>query len=218
MLLYWPGAGGELQDSDRELVLLICTIWIFTFQQTKIVALTSTIIFYVFYGSFHSYHVPELLVWGKKKHTSPLPRYISAFSQTISWPTSWCVIDWLLPAGGGSWPDCSRTQTPSVFTSLRITNVKSVYYSFYPQGGWVGQFFLFSLNFASLFSCLYMSSLLDKLRARIGNIRFSSLLLCFRLKEEENIKVEILRKICNTIHRFFVCHLLIISSIFFLNP
>ena len=138
-------------------------------------------------------HVPELLVWGKKKHTSPLPRYISAFSQTISWPTSWCVIDWLLPAGGGSWPDCSRTQTPSVFTSLRITNVKSVYYSFCPQGGWAGEMFLIQLEFRQFtdsqfhrlprtsFSCFYMSSLLSSLDQK------RSVLFPINIKQSANL-------------------------------
>ena len=129
-------------------------------------------------------HVPELLVWGKKKHTSPLPRYISAFSQTISWPTSWCVIDWLLPAGGGSWPDCSRTQTPSVFTSLRITNVKSVNFSFYHRVGGQVNFLKFSLNSVSsqipsftgcrvLHSAVFICRLCSTVWIR--NVRFSSL-------------------------------------------
>ena len=102
--------------------------------------------------SFCSYHVPEILVWGqKRRHTPPPPpHYISAFVQPISWPTS-RSHDWLIDCYrrvGVRDPDRSHTQTPSIFTSLRITDVKSVLLFLLPTG-WVGrQFFFIQLEFA----------------------------------------------------------------------
>ena len=97
--------------------------------------------------SFCSYHVPEILVWGqKRRHTPSPPHYISAFVQPISWLTSW-AHDWLIDCYrrvGVRDPDRSHTQTPSIFTSLRITDVKSVLLFLLPTG-WVGrQFFFYS--------------------------------------------------------------------------
>ena len=48
--------------------------------------------------SFHSYQVPELWVWWKTTHKSPLPHYISAIVPPISWPTCWSH-DWLIAPG-----------------------------------------------------------------------------------------------------------------------
>ena len=106
--------------------------------------------------SFHSYHVPEFLVWGKKQaHIPPPPPYIPPTPLHLGVCTTHQLTDqlveWLIGRyrWGSATPPAHAhcTQTPSVFTSLRITNVKSVYYSFYPQGGWVGQFFFIQLEF-----------------------------------------------------------------------
>ena len=88
-------------------------------------------------------HVPELLVWGKKKHTSPLPRYISAFSQTISWPTSWSC-DWLI--ANSRWGFVTRLLTHS--NAICIHQPKNyqcqISLLFLLPTGWVGRWNVFN--------------------------------------------------------------------------
>ena len=100
------------------------------------------------------------------------------------------LVTWLIDCYQQVWvndPEYSRTQMPSVFIGLKITNVKISLSFLLPQGGWAVENFEFVLNSVSsqipslpgcrmLPSFVLHVSLLDGLRAWIGIVRFFSLL------------------------------------------
>ena len=142
------------------------------------------------------------LVWGKKTPPpTPLHLGVCTIHQLNDQLVTW-LIDCYQQVGVND-PECSRTQMPSVFIGLKITNVKISLLFLLPQGGWAVENFEFVLNSVSsqipslpgcriLPSFVLHVSLLDGLRAWMGIVRFFSLL---DIKYSPNLDEEIKKQL-----------------------
>ena len=72
---------------------------------------------------------------GKTKHTSPPKLLNLGIVSSADWPVGH-MIEWLLPVGGGSWPN--PLTRVCIYQPKKLTMSKLVYYSFYLRGGWAG--------------------------------------------------------------------------------